>query len=62
MKTNVLLRIRQRIERHLFHNFKSKDIRLVFISDTELAETANFSKWINTSCGHDCCTCDVECK
>lgn len=58
MKTNVLFRI----EKLLFHNSKSKDTRLVFVSDTELAETANFSKWIKASCGHNCCTCDVECK
>lgn len=40
----------------------SKDLNLVFESESTLAKSVNMSRWPNTGCGHNCCTCDSECK
>lgn len=36
--------------------------KLNFISEEELALSQSADHWANMSCGHDCCTCDSECK
>ena len=32
------------------------------VSEKELANDAEVSTWMLCDCGHDCCTCDSECK
>lgn len=37
-------------------------LKFNFVSETELAHDASHSTWMLCDCGHDCCTCDSECK
>lgn len=32
------------------------------VSEDQLSSNANQSGWMMCDCGHDCCTCDSECK
>ncbi len=34
---------------------------IVFISEEEISAKTGADEWI-MPCGHDCCTCDRECK
>ena len=35
---------------------------LKFVSELELAKVAQEDSWFHCDCGHDCCTCNSECK
>ena len=41
--------------------FSTVELVVHFASERELAEGSNNEDWI-MPCGHDCCTCDSECK
>lgn len=41
---------------------KPSNLSLAFTNETQLAKLVNQSEWFKPSCGHDCCTCNVECK
>ena len=43
------------------HNI-SRDEKLEFLSEDELAQCLNANHWMNMPCGHDCCQCNTECK
>ncbi len=32
------------------------------ISEANLSASAGSANWMLCDCGHDCCTCDAECK
>lgn len=62
MKSKLLAKCIEKIEKKISHYSNHVDLNLVFSSDSELAQSVNSSKWIKANCGHDCCTCDQECK
>jgi len=33
-----------------------------FIDEDALSQALSADHWANMPCGHDCCTCDRECK
>lgn len=44
--------------------FKQYDVSdVVFCSEEQIADSIGAHDWfISSGCGHDCCTCDRECK
>ncbi|MBK8920245.1 MAG: hypothetical protein IPM81_01850 [Saprospirales bacterium] len=50
------------VERTFSKGESAQAMPLVFTKEDKLAETVGQSKWFNTDCGHDCCTCDSQCK
>ncbi len=37
------------------------DQEVMFCSEDQIADSIGAKEWVNP-CGHDCCTCDRECK
>jgi len=38
------------------------ELRVRFFSETEIAGRLPADHWAHMPCGHDCCTCNGECK
>jgi hypothetical protein len=42
--------------------FLASGVAIQFVSEQALARRLGDNYWINMPCGHDCCTCNAECK
>ena len=40
----------------------SNELKVQFLSESEIATRLPADHWASMPCGHDCCACNTECK
>ena len=45
----------------LMNQMEAYPHEIAFIGEDQIARSIGANDWV-TGCGHDCCTCDSECK
>ena len=54
--------MKQANAKHIDGSELSMGKTVLFLTEDQLAQSVGEGEWMKPGCGHDCCTCDQECK